>query len=275
MCTGRASFTRTAPAYNARSFSACRDVATMPSIHLADGRRVPYRVRVSPRSRRVRLTLNPRDGLVMVTPPGVDRRQLAELAHEWRDWVARQLDALGIDDAAGAATASVSLPDCIVLAGIGEQWHVLHRHTPGVSARVLVRDERSLVLGGAAGDLSERVAALRRWLMRRARDTLPPRLEALAGETGLEFGSVTIRAQRNRWGSCSAHGDINLNYQLLFLPPPLLRHVLLHELCHTVELNHSPRFWATVRRFEPDLDARRAEMRRSWTHVPDWLAAAP
>ena len=85
---------------------------------------------------------------------------------------------------------------------------------------------------------------------------------------------MSIRGQRSRWGSCSATGDISLNYQLLFLPPHLLRHVLVHELCHTVELNHSPRFWRTVARFEPDLAALREEMRRSWSHVPGWLLAS-
>jgi predicted metal-dependent hydrolase len=49
--------------------------------------------------------------------------------------------------------------------------------------------------------------------------------------------------------------------------------VLLHELCHTVRMDHSPRFWRTVARFEPELDARRAEMRRSWSLVPAWLQA--
>lgn len=245
----------------------------MPLIHLADGRRIPYRIRVSPRSRRVRLTLNPRDGLVMVTPPGVSRLQLARLAHEWRDWVAHQLDALGIDEFGAADADGIELPDTILLAGLEEEWDVLHRHTSSASARVTMKDDGQLLLSGGSGDVPARVAALRRWVMRRARDTLPECLEEVAEETGLDFASVTVRAQRRRWGSCSTRGDISLNYQLLFLPPPLLRHVLLHELCHTVEMNHSPRFWATVRRFEPDLDSMRVEMRQAWAHVPDWVSA--
>lgn len=245
----------------------------MPLIHLADGRRIPYRIRVSPRSRRVRLTLNPRDGLVMVTPPGVSRLQLARLAYEWRDWVAHQLDALGIDEFGAAGADGIELPDTILLAGLEEEWDVVHRHTSSASARVTMKDDGQLLLSGASGDVPARVAALRRWVMRRARDTLPECLEEVAEETGLDFASVTVRAQRKRWGSCSTRGDISLNYQLLFLPPPLLRHVLLHELCHTVEMNHSPRFWATVRRFEPDLDSMRVEMRQAWTHVPDWVSA--
>lgn len=244
----------------------------MPQLKLADGRRIPYRIRVSPRSRRVRLTLHPREGLVMVTPPGVSRWELARLAHEWRDWVADQLDRLGIDEP-GTDDGMIELPDSIPLAGIDEEWGVLYRHTQSASTRVVTRDDGSLVLSGPLDDGDVCVAALRRWLMRRARDTLPEYLEEASAETGLEYASVTIRAQRRRWGSCSTRGDISLNYQLLFLPPPLLRHVLVHELCHTVEMNHSPRFWATVRCFEPDLETRRAEMRRAWSHVPEWLAA--
>lgn len=94
------------------------------------------------------------------------------------------------------------------------------------------------------------------------------------GRDRAAFSSVVIRAQRSRWGSCSAKGDISLNYQLLFLPRELARHVLLHELCHTVELNHSARFWRTVHRFEPELERMRKDMRRSWSHVPAWVNEA-
>lgn len=241
----------------------------MPILKLRDGRRVSYRIRVSPRARRVRLTLNRRDGLVMVAPPGVGRWELARLAHGWRDWVARHLDEL---EAEVGAEDEIELPDVIELAGIGEAWQVAYRETESASARVIENAVGELTLSGAIDEAQACIAALRRWLMRRARATLPELLEEVAQETGLGFSSVTIRAQRGRWGSCSTRADINLNFQLLFLPPPLLRHVMIHELCHTVEMNHSPRFWATVRRFEPELEAMRAEMRNARSHLPPWLS---
>jgi hypothetical protein len=68
---------------------------------------------------------------------------------------------------------------------------------------------------------------------------------------------------------------ISLNCKLLFLAPELVRHVLVHELCHTVELNHSPRFWALVQRFEPDARTLRRRMRDAWRDVPVWAEPLP
>ena len=135
------------------------------------------------------------------------------------------------------------------LPALGVYWGVLYRSAPAAAPRVRDNGASAIVLGGDVSDHPACVSALRRWLMRRARQTLPDCLERVAAETRLDFATVSIRGQRSRWGSCSATGDISLNYQLLFLPPHLLRHVLVHELCHTVELNHSPRFWRTVARF--------------------------
>lgn len=240
---------------------------------LEDGRTVPYRIRVSRRSRRVRLTLTPREGLVMVSPPGVSRKWLVGLVNEWRGWVVKQMDQLGIEEPAQLENPPPSLPDEIRLPALGETWHLLQRYVPGSSARVRESGPGTLLLSGDVSDTEVCRKALARWLMRRARDTLPRMLDEISRQTGLGFREVSIRAQRTRWGSCSSRGDICLNYQILFLSPELARHVLLHELCHTVQLDHSARFWRTVARFEPELDARRAEMRRSWAHVPAWLQA--
>lgn len=240
---------------------------------LDDGRSVPYRIRVSRRSRRVRLTLTPREGLVMVTPPGVSHEWLRNLANDWRGWVGKQMDQLGIADPGELRSPSPSLPDEIALPAVDETWYLLQRYAPGSSARVRESGPRTLLLSGDVSDADACRRALVRWLMRRARGTLPGMLAEVAQHTGLVYRDVSVRAQRTRWGSCSSHGDICLNYQILFLTPELARHVLLHELCHTVRMDHSPRFWRTVARFEPELDARRAEMRRSWSLVPAWLQA--
>lgn len=83
-------------------------------------------------------------------------------------------------------------------------------------------------------------------LRRNAKIILPPRLYRLSGEHNLPYQSVKINSSRGRWGSCSARKAINLSYFLVLLPTHLIDYVLLHELCHTREMNHGDRFWALL-----------------------------
>ena len=166
------------------------------------------------------------------------------------------------------------LPDELSLQGVGERWRVLYRYAPGSAARVRHTGTGGLLLSGDCADTESCHRALRRWLSRRGGEALPGLLAEISRETGLAYRSVRVRGQRSRWGSCSVDGDISLNYHLLFLPPEWVRHILIHELCHTVELNHSPRFWRTVERFDPDYAATRKAMRRAWSYVPHWAVGA-
>ncbi len=83
-------------------------------------------------------------------------------------------------------------------------------------------------------------------LRRNAKIILPPRLYMLAGQHEFTYRSVKINSSQGRWGSCSAQQNINLSYYLILLPSHLIDYVLLHELCHTREMNHSDRFWALL-----------------------------
>ncbi|NDV80444.1 SprT family zinc-dependent metalloprotease [Bacteroides sp. 51] len=80
-------------------------------------------------------------------------------------------------------------------------------------------------------------------LRRNAKIILPPRLYMLSNKHNLPYNKVKINSSRGRWGSCSTKKDINLSYFLVLLPQDLIDYVLLHELCHTREMNHSDRFW--------------------------------
>ncbi|MDR1938092.1 MAG: M48 family metallopeptidase [Tannerellaceae bacterium] len=84
---------------------------------------------------------------------------------------------------------------------------------------------------------------LERALRHEAKRVLPVRLNALAKQFGFSYARVRIANTKSRWGSCSASGNINLSLSLMLLPNRLVDYVLLHELCHTVEMNHSERFW--------------------------------
>ena len=84
-------------------------------------------------------------------------------------------------------------------------------------------------------------------LRRRALRELPPALQALAAAHEITVSGISIRNQRSRWGACSATGAITLNWRLILVPDFVREYVMLHELMHRRELNHSPRFWRHVR----------------------------
>jgi predicted metal-dependent hydrolase len=87
---------------------------------------------------------------------------------------------------------------------------------------------------------------LERALRHEARRVLPNRLHRLAEQHGFSYTDVRIGNAKGRWGSCSTRGSINLSLSLMLLPDHLINYVLLHELCHTLEMNHSERFWSLM-----------------------------
>ena len=102
-------------------------------------------------------------------------------------------------------------------------------------------------------------------LRRRARQTFPARLSELARQHGFTYKSVRITSSRSRWGSCSTSGNINLSFWLALLPTHLQDFTMLHELCHTRHMDHSPQFWALLNEV---CDGRCAVLRREqsrWT----------
>ena len=96
-----------------------------------------------------------------------------------------------------------------------------------------------------------------RALARQAAQVIPERVAYYAARIGVTYGRITIRRQKTRWGSCSADGNLNFNCLLMLAPPEVVDSVVVHELCHRKEMNHSARFYAEVLRVMPDYRERR------------------
>ena len=89
-------------------------------------------------------------------------------------------------------------------------------------------------------------------LMKSAKKEIPPRAAYYAEKIGVTYGRISIRCQKTRWGSCSAKGDLNFNCLLMLAPQEALDSVIVHELCHRKEMNHSKRFYSEVLRVFPE-----------------------
>ena len=89
-------------------------------------------------------------------------------------------------------------------------------------------------------------------LIRTALRIIPEKAAHFAPLVGVTYGRITIRNQKTVWGSCSTKGNLNFNYMLAALPDEVVDYVVVHELCHRKEMNHSPKFWAEVEKVIPD-----------------------
>jgi len=114
--------------------------------------------------------------------------------------------------------------------------------------------------GGSSGTVVDRTAHYKKH-KESARVLVHELLLELNRHYGFSWGRVAIRMNTSRWGSCSSKGNLNFDYRILFLPPYLQKYLVVHELCHLVEMNHSPRFWALVAQMVPAYVTYRTELR--------------
>jgi hypothetical protein len=130
-------------------------------------------------------------------------------------------------------------------------------------------EQRELAIGVVADlaewQLQERV---RLWLQAEAKKVFTERLEVYAGRLGVSYSSMTLSSAGTRWGSCTVDGSIRLNWRLIHFSLSLIDYVVAHELAHLREMNHSPRFWATVGSVYPDYDGAKAALRKRSQELP-------
>ena len=158
------------------------------------------------------------------------------------------------DRAVVRASLIISTHDIQTFIQKNEKWLEKHRQQ-------MLEAQREM--GDGAPFAPEELRALAQQAVR----VLPDRLRRFAPLVGVDYGRVTVRCQRTKWGSCSARGNLNFNCLLMLCPPEVLDYVVVHELCHRKELNHSPRFWAEVERVMPDYKKHRDWLKQNGSRL--------
>jgi predicted metal-dependent hydrolase len=230
----------------------------------------PLKVRESGRARRLTLRMLPPHTLELVVPRGTRPGTVAAFVHEQRLWI----EAARRELAALRPLRSEGLPTRVELKALGESWRVHYEHD--AAARPRCRAVEGGVLEVRTRDASQRGAArlLREWLLDQADYHLVPWLLRESAVLGRRPANVQVRRQRTRWGSCSSNGTVSLNAVLLFAEPAVVRYLFVHELCHMIALDHSPKFWSAVARYEPNYEELDRRLTAAWSDIPLWAHPA-
>ncbi|MFN8513354.1 MAG: SprT family zinc-dependent metalloprotease [Chloroflexia bacterium] len=225
----------------------------MPTITLHN-RIVPYTVRRSPRARQIRLRVGPNLGLEVVVPARGQLPDIPALLRERAAWILRALDRV----AAQAVPAAPALASGTTLPYLGLDHRLIVAPGPGVPPAVLHDPAARTLTARFDPAVYDLRAVLDWWFRNRARETLAARVAHFSDLLNVRHSRLTIRDTRTRWGSCSSRGGINFSWRLILAPPPILDYVVIHELAHLRELNHSPRFWAILAHHCPDYPSHQA-----------------
>ncbi len=231
-------------------------------IQLGD-RTLSYQLRRSPRRRTIAIAVDPQDGLVVYSPMRLDAEGLKEFLLEKAEWILSNTEKL---EAQRARAPEVRWES-------GGQ--ILFRGAPlalrvepgGARARAALEGGALVIRTPPEDGLlpeGERVrAVVVKWLREQAAADVDASVQKHEVYLDVKPRSVRVREQKRRWGSCSAGGALNFNWRLILAPGPVLDYVVVHELCHLKELNHSPRFWNWVASLLPGYREPRAWLRHN------------
>lgn len=221
------------------------------------GEEIAYQLRRSKR-RTIGLSIDQR-GLRIAAPQRARLGDIEKLIREHAQWV---LDKLA-DWRERPPPSQLDIVDGSVISVLGEALTVTV--TPLGRARWQFVDNKLHLWPSATVDARQ---LLEKALREKARSLFVDRLALHAPRLGVAAPALRLSSAKTRWGSCSHHGGISLNWRLIFMPLPLIDYVVCHELAHLREMNHSPRFWSVVEQLCPDWRARRSELRQLGRQIP-------
>jgi hypothetical protein len=210
-----------------------------------------YTTRRSAKRRKLTITVERDRSVIVHAPEAVSDEKIRQVVESKRQWIYEKM-------------------------GHPQKYQTLP-HPPG---KELVSGESALYLGrqyrievvkrGLAGIQfnqrflipanrgKKRAEVLREWYMNKAKEKLVPRVTLHARELGVDIAAVKITSNRFRWGSCTMHNNVNFNWRLIKAPMFVIDYVIVHELAHLIEANHTPRFWNIVRAQTPTMEKAKA-----------------
>lgn len=221
----------------------------------------PYVLKVSQRAKRLSLKLTADRGVQVIMPRRISEKSALRFLQQHSDWV--------LENTHIWQQQPVSLPGAIALSALEQTWQLQYEFNPLYKRSRILQAEGVLTFVGQEDDAIV-LKKLRQWIKAIAESHFQQRLSQLSQLIGLPYNSLSIRQQRTLWGSCNHKKAISLNGKLIFCPSHLIDYVMIHELVHTLHMNHGKQFWQRVGQHMPSYKKAVAELRQADKFIPAW-----
>lgn len=206
-----------------------------------NGQTISYIIKRSARAKHVRLEVRPETGLTVVIPKSYKIGQLPDLLETKERWI---LDKLAKCGKVQPLCAVEEVKSGDVIPYLGRDLEVVKRQDHRNPDSVKLEHNRLIVsLRSATSRLN---LVLEQWYRMQAAKLIKERADKLSARLGLTYNRLIIRGQKTRWGSCSHKGNLSFNWKLIMAPEPVIDYIIIHELAHLKEMNHTKRFWELV-----------------------------
>ncbi len=206
---------------------------------------IDYTLRFSNKAKYLRLQINHANELEVILPKRYRHEKAEDFILQKKNWILKHLKE---KQKAGFYF-------------FGREIKVQINYDLFVKKPQIIYSNKKLIANIPAGYSYTQDEIYNSWLRHKAKIYIPKRVGELSKLTGFDFKRITIRSQKTRWGSCSANGSLSFNYRLLRFSEKVVDYVIIHELSHLKELNHSRRFWKLVEKFCPDYRNLKRELR--------------
>lgn len=210
---------------------------------------IDYNLRYSRKAKYIRLQISRGSNLELVLPRGYELADAEKFIKQKSDWIIKHLRPAKEED------------EKFLL--LGKEIKIIQVYELFTRKHKLIFENNELRIVSPQGSKIDLKKLYEIWLKNFAKRYLPERACQLAGKYGFIINKVSVRNQKTRWGSCSARGNLSFNYNLVQYKKEIIDYVIVHELCHRKEMNHSKKFWLLVEKFCPDYKILRKELKKS------------
>jgi len=232
-----------------------------------NGQTISYIIKRSTRAKHVRLEVGQETGLTVVIPSFYKLKHLPALLESKSNWILGKLTRYGqvqsLSDEKGPKSGDT-------ISYLGRNLEVVKRQNRRNANSIKLERSRLVVAIGSASSRLNLI--LEQWYRMQAAKLIRERANKLSARLGLTYNRILIRGQKTRWGSCSYKGNLSFNWKLIMAPETVIDYVIIHELAHLKEMNHSKRFWELVAEHCPQWREHKKWLKDHETELADKLS---